>query len=111
MKWRRICEGYLWKGSKENFCQVDPDQSQEYHNRRCKIAAGIVGITRGSAELMNWSLGDFKVFDNSSNTLINIASKEMVTPEMQKSLLKAESNGMTQMIEVIIRISLHMICV
>ena len=60
---------------------------------------------------MNWSLGDFKVFDNSSNTLINIASKEMVTPEMQKSLLKAESNGMTQMIEVIIRISLHMICV
>ena len=52
----------------------------------------------------------FKVFDNSSDTLINIASKEMVTPEMQKSLLKAESNGMTQMIEVIIRISLHMIC-
>ena len=53
----------------------------------------------------------FKVFDNSFDTLINIASKEMVTPEMQKSLLKAETYGMTQMKEVIIRISLHMICV
>ena len=53
---------FVDKGSKENFCQVDPDQSQEYLNRRCKIAEGIVGITREPAELMTWILGVFLSF-------------------------------------------------
>ena len=143
---------FVVKGSKQNFCQVDPDQAQEWLNRRCKIAGGIVGITRAPSELMKWSLSfnarsfiadqtysmfglkmdrlftketndarknrdnndedtlfkhlsEYKVFDNSSDTLTNIATKDMATLEIQNSLLKAESNGMRQMKKFIIRIT------
>ena len=47
---------FVVKGSNQKFCQVDPDQAQEWLNRIYKIAGGIVGITKTNSALMKWCL-------------------------------------------------------
>ena len=143
---------FVVKGSNQSFCQVDPDQAQEWQNRICKIAGGIVGITRTYSALMKWVLSfnarsyiadqtyrmfglkmdklvtketmdfrknrdnmdedklfkqltSFKIFEESSEDLINIANKDMATIEIEESLLNAEEKGFTKMKEFITRIT------
>ena len=131
---------FVVKCSKQNFTQVDPDHAQEWQNRKCKIAGGIIGITRTPSALMKWSLSlnarsfiadqtykmfdmnmdnivnkesmdsqkridnedennlystliSFKIFMDNSDTMMNIASKDLATMEIQTSLLEAEANG------------------
>ena len=135
---------FVVKGSNQKFCQVDPDQAQEWLNRIYKIAGGIVGITKTNSALMKWCLSfnarsfiadqtysmlglrmdklvtketmdarksrdntdedallkqleAFNILGESSSTLINIATKDLATAEIQESLLNAEINGKTHM--------------
>ena len=71
---------FVVKGSKQQFSQVDPDHAQEWQNRKCKIAGGIIGITKTQSALMKWSLTSnansfiaeqtYKMFDMKMDNLV-----------------------------------------
>ena len=88
---------FVVKRTERRFNQVSADQSTEWLNVTGKKSSGLVGITRINSALNRWTLEKHGVLHDSDATLKNIINKDIVTQEIQESLLAAESLGLSQM--------------
>ena len=91
---------FVVKESNGSFNQISPDQALEHINKKCKIAGGLVGLTRRESDLNSWmvTFGERARLADDAKNLVGIEDKESVIHDDRgKGRLNRDASDVTKL--------------